>query len=100
MQTYSYASRDFAGTLQELASQQAASLVGGTKGAHLDGSDVVPACPGQAAIATYSIGKERIVMQGMAVQNGKAVLVTFSRPSNTAMGPAVAKAFESSLCVS
>jgi hypothetical protein len=97
-QTYAYQHMDFTGSLQELASKQAVDVAKADKGARFVGSDTFGPCPGQAALASFSNGGRELV-QGIAVIDGKATLVTYTRPQNTAMDPAVAKAMEGALCV-
>jgi hypothetical protein len=97
-QTYRYEQRDFAGTLQELATEQARAVVASNKGIHFDGSDTFGSCPGQAAVATFAAPEHRITIVGLSVTGGKAVLVTYDRPANVAMDPEVAQAFAKALC--
>jgi hypothetical protein len=96
-QTYRFEQLPFTGTLQELASQQAVTVVKANKGTHFDGSDTFGPCPGQAALANFS-GNQHELLVGLAVRNGEGTLVTYSRPANIGMGPDVAKAFEKALC--
>jgi hypothetical protein len=98
VKTYTYEKRPFAGTLQELASTQATSLVAAAKGTHFNGSDTFASCPGQAAIANFTTGNDRQMVQGVGVRNGTAVVVSYVRPTNAVMSPEVAKAMEAALC--
>ena len=98
LQLYIYEKKPFAGTLQELTSQQATEVVGRTKGSHFDGSDTYAPCPGQAALADFSAADRRTYVQGMSVRGGNAVLVTYVRPNGTPMNPEVAQAFATALC--
>jgi hypothetical protein len=97
LQTYVFSQMPFTGTLQELASQQAAAIVKANKGSRFVGSDIFGPCPGQAALENFGAA-EREMLVGLAVRNNEATLVTYSRPANTGMGPDVAKAFEKALC--
>jgi hypothetical protein len=98
-QTYEYRKTPFTGTLQELTSQQAVAFVAAEKGARFQGSDIFAPCPGQAAIANFVTRDGRLAIEGLAVINGNAVVVTYLRPNGGSMGVAVAKAFEAALCV-
>ena len=98
MQTYRFEQRQFAGTLQELASQQATDFVKTTKGAHFDGSDTFAPCPGQAALEYFSVASQGIYLQGVATRNGNATIVTYSRPTNTQIPAEVTQAMQKSLC--
>jgi hypothetical protein len=98
LQTYRFEQRPFAGTLQELASQQAADFVKTNKGAHFDGSDTFPQCPGQAALEYFSVGSQTNSMQGIATRNGNATVVTYSRPTNTQVPPELTQALQKALC--
>lgn len=98
-QTYRYAKRSFDGTLQDLASQQVANVVLRYRGTRFDRSTTFPPCPGVAAIATFRYGPDRILIQGFAVQGDQEVLVTYIRPLNTTIDPAVRDALRQALCV-
>jgi hypothetical protein len=98
MQTYRFEQRQFAGTLQELASQQATDFVKTTKGAHFDGSDTFAPCPGQAALEYFSVASQGIYLQGVSTRNGNATIVTYSRPANTQIPAEVTQAMQKSLC--
>ncbi|HTA37705.1 MAG TPA: hypothetical protein VK760_01445 [Candidatus Acidoferrales bacterium] len=97
-QTYRFDIRPFAGTLQELASQQATDFVKQNAGAHFDGSDTFVQCPGQAALEYFSAGPQRIYLQGIAVRNGNATIVTYARPTNTQIPAEVTQALQKALC--
>jgi len=97
LQTYRYERRAFAGSLQELTSQQATSMAAAVKGAHFEDSDAFPSCPGQAAVANFTAGKQ-LLIQGVAVRGGTAVVITYSRPAGGAMPPEVAQAMAQTLC--
>jgi hypothetical protein len=96
LQTYGYRKMPFAGTLQELASQQAAAVAG--PGTRFESSDIFAPCPGRAAVATFSAPGARTLLRGLAVRSGTAVLVTYERPAAMPMDPEVAKALEKALC--
>jgi hypothetical protein len=98
LQTYGVEQRPFTGSLQELASQQATDFVKSTKGAHFDGSDTVPQCPGQAALEYFSAAGRTIYLQGIATRNQNATIVTYSRPTNTMVPAEVTEALQRSLC--
>jgi hypothetical protein len=97
LQTYRFEQRAFAGTLQELASQQATDFVKINKGAHFDGSDTFAPCPGQAALEYFSAGGQSIYMQGVSTRNGNATVVTYSRPTNTQVPAEVTQAMQKGL---
>jgi hypothetical protein len=98
LQTYRFEERQFAGTLQELASQQATDFVKNTKGAHFDGSDTFVPCTGQAALEYFSVAAQGIYVQGVATRNGNATVVTYSRPTNTQIPAEVTQAMQKGLC--
>jgi len=100
LQTYTYAKKSFNGTLQELASQQAVDVVLRRRGAKFTQSTTFAPCPGMAAIASFTLGTDRLLEQGFAVQSDRAVLVTYVRPKSATFDPAVSKAMESALCAS
>jgi ABC-type glycerol-3-phosphate transport system substrate-binding protein len=97
-QTYLFEQRPFAGTLQELASQQATQFASGNAHAHFDGSDTFAPCPGQAALEYFSAGPQRVYLQGLATRNGNATIVTYARPTNTQVPTEVTAALKSALC--
>jgi len=99
MQEYDYASKPYTGSLQDLASLEAVDVVLHRHGAKFTGSDVFAPCPGQAAVATFAYGKDRMLLQAFAVQRGQAVLITYIRPKNIDIDPEVHTALDSALCV-
>jgi hypothetical protein len=100
-QRYSYTQISFSGTLQDLASAQTVNVVLRNHAARFIKSDVFHPCPGQAAVATFALGKTQTLEQGFAeLPNDRAVLVTYVRPNGVPVDPAVTAAMQRALCVS
>ncbi|MHB8148407.1 MAG: hypothetical protein ACYDGM_14255 [Vulcanimicrobiaceae bacterium] len=95
---YTYASRNFGGTLSDLASQLVIGVELSNSGARLLRSDPIATCPAQAGIATFVQGATTI-QQAFAVIDNHAITIAYERPSSTPPSPAVAAAMQHTLCV-
>jgi hypothetical protein len=98
-QSFALVKNSFNGTLQDLASSQAAGVVLKYPGSKFLSSDTYPPCPGLAALAHFSYGKDRAIDQGFAVSNGQAVIVTYIKPKGAKTPPEVDAALQHDLCV-
>lgn len=97
-QSYTLDRRDFTGTLQDLASAEATNVVLKRRGAKFDRSDVFGPCPGQAALVRFSLPNGRLLQEGLAVLNGRAVVAGYERPASAQDDPAALQALERALC--
>jgi hypothetical protein len=97
-QDYSYAKKNFSGSLQDLASQVTIDNLMGHRGARFLGSVPFPACPGAAGVASFSLAEGRTLQQGFAVRDGRAIRTTYLRPAGTSADPNVTQAMQTALC--
>ena len=98
LQEYSYQSRQFAGGLQDLASQVTIDALMRHRGAKLQGSAPFAPCPGAAGVATFRLDARTTLQEGFAVRDGRAILLSYVRPASTPVDPAVLQAMQQSLC--
>jgi hypothetical protein len=97
-QIYLYARRSFAGTLQDLASQETINVLLRYRGARLLRSDPFGPCPGAAGVATFTLQGARVLERGFSVQNGQAVEVSYLRPASAPPDAAATAAMRGALC--
>jgi len=97
-QQYVYTKKAFAGTLQDLASQEAVNVVLQHRGSKFQRSVPLTGCPGHAAIASFRFADGTVLQEGFAVANGQAFTIAYSRPSGAAVDPAAADAMQRTLC--
>jgi hypothetical protein len=95
---YSYASTEFDGTRQDLASRVTIDALVRDRGAKLQSSVPFAPCPGLAAVATFRRGGGTTLQIGFAVRDGHAIRVRYVRPAGSPVDPAVTEAMQSALC--
>lgn len=98
-QEYRYVQREFGGTLQDLASSVTIDVLLHHRGAKLQASVPVTACPGTAGVATFALPGGKTLEEGFAARDNRAVQTTYLRPTGTPADPAVTAAMQSSLCI-
>ena len=98
-QEYRYVRRQFAGTLQDLASSVTIDVLLRNRGAKLQGSVPFAPCPGTAAVATFTLPGGKTLEQGFAARDNQSVQTAYVRPAGAAADPAVTAAMQSSLCI-
>jgi len=97
-QEYRYGVASFGGTLQDLASQVTIDALTGNPGAKLQGSNPFGPCPGAAGVATFRLANRRTLQAGFAVRDGRAVRVSYVRPTGTPVDPDALQAMQNVLC--
>jgi hypothetical protein len=98
MQEYSYTQKQFAGALQDLASQVTIEELLAHRGATFHGSLPFAPCPGAAGLATFLLTDHTTVQVGFALRRGQAVRTTYVRPAGAPVDPRVTQAMQTALC--
>ncbi len=86
------------GTLSDLASKQAVDTVEQIHGARLIRSVPFGRCPGEAGLATYSLPGRRTLEIAFSINDGKAVVARYERPTSIGDSPAAKQALRQAVC--
>ena len=97
-QEYSYVRKPFEGSLQDLASVVTIDALLRHRGAKSNGTAPLAACPGLAAVATFTLPDDSILQEGFTVRNGASVRVTYARPAGARVDFNAAAAMQEALC--
>ena len=97
-QEYRYARKAFEGSLQDLASVVTIDALLRHRGAKSKGTAPLTACPGLAAVATFTLPDDSILQEGFTVRNGASVRVTYARPAGARVDSNAAAAMQEALC--
>jgi len=97
-QIYVYATRQFGGSLQDLASQLTIDVLMHRPGVKFRGSVPFAPCPGRAGIATFALRDRTTMQEAFAVDNGQAIQITYLRPTGSPVDPKVTAAMQDALC--
>jgi hypothetical protein len=95
---YRYDVVPFGGSLSDLASQVTIDALIKNRGAKLQSSNPLPACPGAAGVATFRLASGEILAEGFAVSNNHALRAHYLRPARARADPDVMQAIQSLLC--
>lgn len=98
-QTYAYSRSSYSGMLPDLASQVTVVALLQHPGAKLEGANVPFApCPGMAGVATFRLRAGKVLQEGFAVRDGRAIRTEYVRPAATPADPNVTAAMQNVLC--
>lgn len=97
-QEYRYLRKPFEGSLQDLASVVTIDALLRHRGAKSKGTEPFAACPGFAAVATFTLPDDSTLQEGFTVRNGLSTRVTYTRPAGSAVDADAATAMQAALC--
>ncbi|MBV8067742.1 MAG: hypothetical protein JO113_07175 [Candidatus Eremiobacteraeota bacterium] len=98
-QEYRYVNRPFGGTLQDLASSVTIDVLLHHRGAKLQGSVPIAACPGAAGVATFLLPSSQTLEEGFTVADKRSVRTSYLRRTGAAADPSVTAAMQKALCI-
>ncbi len=96
-QEYRFSSSPFGGGLPDLASQVTIATLTQHRGARLQSSVPLTACPGAAGVASFSLPGGRRLENGFSVHNGTAIRITYVRAGGRSDARAL-EAMRKTLC--
>ncbi len=98
-QAYRYERKPFGGTLSDLASRATIDALTAHRGARLQRSTPLTACPGAAGVATFALPGRQLLEEAFSVRDGHAVIVRYIRPAGTPADAAAVAVMTNALCV-